>query len=67
MANHKRNRTKKQRAGCLLCKPWKMNGVNNEKISIQKQMDEEEDIEEEIDYNKDYPFYPFFELSDDED
>jgi hypothetical protein len=26
MANHKRKRPKNRRAGCLLCKPWKMNG-----------------------------------------
>jgi hypothetical protein len=26
MANHKRRRAKNRRAGCLLCKPWKMNG-----------------------------------------
>lgn len=26
MANHKRKRAKKQRAGCLMCKPHKMNG-----------------------------------------
>jgi len=26
--NHKRGRAKKRRAGCLLCKPWKRNGVN---------------------------------------
>jgi hypothetical protein len=27
MAHHKRGRAKNQRAGCLLCKPHKMNGV----------------------------------------
>lgn len=27
MANHKRGRSKNQRAGCKLCKPWKVNGV----------------------------------------
>lgn len=27
MPNHKRGRAKNQRAGCLLCKPHKMNGV----------------------------------------
>lgn len=27
MANHKRGRPKNRRAGCLLCKPWKANGV----------------------------------------
>ena len=26
MAHHKRKRSKNQRAGCLMCKPWKMNG-----------------------------------------
>lgn len=25
--NHKRGRPKNARAGCLLCKPWKMNGA----------------------------------------
>jgi hypothetical protein len=24
--NHKRKRTKRQRAGCQMCKPWKQNG-----------------------------------------
>jgi hypothetical protein len=27
MGNHKRGRAKNRRAGCLLCKPWKVNGV----------------------------------------
>ena len=26
MAHHKRKRSKNQRAGCLMCKPWKMTG-----------------------------------------
>lgn len=25
MAHHRRHRTKQQRAGCLMCKPWKAN------------------------------------------
>lgn len=29
MANHERKRAKKQRAGCLLCKPHEMNGIRN--------------------------------------
>jgi hypothetical protein len=28
MPHHKRRRPKSRRAGCLLCKPWKMNGFN---------------------------------------
>lgn len=30
MAHHKRGRSKNRRAGCLLCKPWKVNGVSTE-------------------------------------
>jgi hypothetical protein len=25
--NHKRGRCKNRRAGCLMCKPWKVNGI----------------------------------------
>ena len=28
MASHKRKRPKNRRAGCLWCKPWKMNGFS---------------------------------------
>ncbi|MFO1183556.1 MAG: hypothetical protein U1E56_02060 [Bauldia sp.] len=27
MAHHKRGRPKNRRSGCLLCKPWKINGA----------------------------------------
>lgn len=27
MVNHKRGRPKNRRAGCLMCKPWKGNGM----------------------------------------
>ena len=30
--NHKRKRPKNRRAGCLMCKPHKMNGFNDEAI-----------------------------------
>lgn len=30
MPNHKRGRPKNRRAGCLLCKPWKANGVRTD-------------------------------------
>ncbi len=30
--NHKRGRPKNRRAGCLLCKPQKMNGYNDESL-----------------------------------
>lgn len=28
MAHHKYKNTKNQRSGCLMCKPWKGNGMN---------------------------------------
>jgi hypothetical protein len=35
MANHKRKRPKNRRAGCLLCKPWKMNGFAKDKADSE--------------------------------
>jgi hypothetical protein len=29
MANFKRKRPKNRRAGCLFCKPWKVNGTSS--------------------------------------
>jgi len=34
--NHKRGRPKNRRAGCLLCKPHKMNGAGGLKDKIHK-------------------------------
>jgi hypothetical protein len=31
MANHKRKKPKNARAGCLMCKPWKVNGTSEKK------------------------------------
>jgi hypothetical protein len=36
MANHKRGRAKNSRAGCLLCKPWKMNGYSKRRIEAEQ-------------------------------
>ena len=30
MAHKKRGRPKNRRSGCLLCKPWKMNGISTD-------------------------------------
>jgi hypothetical protein len=35
MAHHKRKRSKNQRAGCLLCKPWKMNGFAQDRLDAE--------------------------------
>ncbi len=36
MANHKRGRPKNRRAGCLLCKPWKMNGYGPSRLDAEQ-------------------------------
>jgi hypothetical protein len=36
MAHHKRRRAKNCRCGCLLCKPWKVNGYRTERIDGEK-------------------------------
>ena len=36
MANHKRRRPKNRRAGCLLCKPWKVNGFSKRRIDAEQ-------------------------------
>jgi hypothetical protein len=35
MAHHKRKRPKNRRAGCLLCKPWKMNGFAKGRLDAE--------------------------------
>ena len=35
--NHKRRRPKNRRAGCLLCKPHKMNGLKNARSVLTRQ------------------------------
>ena len=36
MANHKKKRPKNRRAGCLMCKFWKVNGYGKEKLDSEK-------------------------------
>ncbi len=35
MAHHKRKRPKNRRAGCLLCKPWKVNGFAKDRVDAE--------------------------------
>jgi hypothetical protein len=35
MAHHKRKRPKNRRAGCLLCKPWKVNGFSKRRADAE--------------------------------
>lgn len=37
--NHKRGRARNRRAGCELCKPWKVNGVRTECTEGEKWSD----------------------------
>jgi hypothetical protein len=39
MAHHKRKRPKNQRAGCLMCKPWKMNGFGQNRLDAESSSD----------------------------
>ena len=34
--NHKRKRPKNRRGGCLLCKPWKVNGYRTERADGER-------------------------------
>ncbi|MGH9818484.1 MAG: hypothetical protein ACRD6I_20675 [Candidatus Acidiferrales bacterium] len=36
MAHHKRKRPKNRRAGCLLCKPWKVNGYAKTRLGAEQ-------------------------------
>jgi hypothetical protein len=46
--HHKRKRPKQSRAGCMLCKPHKRNGVNRERASVRRVLqvgrDERQDL-----------------------
>lgn len=44
MANFKRKKHKKRRAGCLMCKPHKMNGAGAEenKPSVRRKLQKED-------------------------
>jgi len=37
--NHKRRRPRNRRAGCKLCKPWKVNGFATERADGEKHSD----------------------------
>ncbi len=34
--HHRRHKARNQRAGCKLCKPWKLNGVRTERVDGEK-------------------------------
>jgi hypothetical protein len=39
MAHHKRGRASNVRAGCKLCKPWKVNGMRTERADGERWSD----------------------------
>ena len=39
MPNFKRRKPKNARAGCLLCKPWKSNGVRTDRVDGERYSD----------------------------
>lgn len=46
MSHHKRGRPKNRRAGCLMCKPWKMNGGKRIERKKQDRVAEEKELQE---------------------
>ena len=56
MGHHKRKRPKNRRAGCLLCKPWKMNGGSRSRerffSSRLKRLPKRKDVEEQLEKGK---------------
>lgn len=65
MANHKKYKSINQRAGCKLCKPWKINGIRWYKNAPADQKILQETVEECIDefimYNHPYYYDPDYE------
>jgi hypothetical protein len=47
MAHHKRKRPKNRRAGCLLCKPWKMNGFAKGSVDAESLSDHRRRVDAE--------------------
>lgn len=45
--NHKRKKCKNSRGGCLLCKPWKMNGARKSGWEVNIRHDERQLIDQE--------------------
>ena len=47
--HHKRRRARNQRAGCKLCKPWKVNGYRTERVDGEKFSDHRRRLGSEVD------------------
>lgn len=54
MAHHRRRRAKNRRAGCLLCKPWKMNGYAVTRAGGERWSDHRRRLTAERDCARDY-------------
>lgn len=58
--NHKRGRPKNRRAGCLMCKNWKMNGAGKNSKEYERPADRrrrlgcEQDLRETLDRNSNW-------------
>jgi hypothetical protein len=47
--NHKRGRSKAQRAGCLLCKPWKLGGAKDARPASMRERETEREERDYVD------------------
>lgn len=65
MANHKKRRPINRRAGCKLCKPWKINGIREDKNAPADQRVLQESVEDVANeahrYNHPYYYDPGYE------
>ena len=50
MANHKYKNTSNQRAGCKLCRPWKVNGNHNNGWAMKRPTSDIRALQEDIDF-----------------
>jgi hypothetical protein len=53
--HHKRKRHRKLRAGCKLCKPWKVNGVNKWHRDFAKASDYRNRLEQDFEPHQEIP------------
>lgn len=49
--NHKRGKPKNARAGCLMCKPWKVNGAASKPWNVRGQ-DKRNEVKARADLNE---------------
>jgi hypothetical protein len=52
--NHKRKRPRNRRAGCKMCKPWKINGLARTTKGFEKHSDQKRRLAAENEIKKEF-------------